>query len=430
MKKTLLALSLILPSTAMAEISYQDILKDPDNVALNREYASERLQQGDPKAALAAIERVLVQQPTNLPARLLRARILMAMGSDLQARGELEALAILPLNEEISQEVSKMLAALDRRQSRWTSMANISFGYLDGDNVNSFPNSGQAELPQGTSDFVSSNGAREFDTPVSDEALTSSISLYTEYDLMNQAADKLFFSLNASEVFDSDTEFMEYTSFGFSAGAKLNRFGLSIIPSVSYAEIDSNTQPDTVFENIGLNISKSISAKTTLYTTLSANRRDYKTSADYPSADNSDTETLSASIGASIALGNRWRANLSASMQEVEADLAAAQYNSKDAQYISLSLQGMIAAGQIVTFAVRSGESDHDAPDSGAQRIREDDISAYSVNYQLMGEVLHPALSGFRLIAGYAKTETESNILQFDNDKKTKSLMVSYSKPF
>ena len=47
-----------------------------------------------------------------------------------------------------------------------------------------------------------------------------------------------------------------------------------------------------------------------------------------------------------------------------------------------------------------------------------------------MGEVLHPALSGFRLIAGYAKTETESNILQFDNDKKTKSLLVSYSKPF
>ena len=304
MKKTLFALALTLPASAQAEISYQDILKDPDNVSLNRQYASERLQQGDPKAALAAIERVLVQQPANLPARLMRARILMAMGSDLQARGELEALAILPLGADIKREVAKMLDALDRRQSRWTSLASISFGYLDGDNVNSFPNSGLAELPQGTSDFISSNGAREFDTPVSDEAITSSVGIYTEYDMMNQSADKLFFSLNASEVFDSDTEFMEYTSLGVSAGAKLNRFGFNITPSISYAEIDSKTQPETVFESIGLNISKNITPQTVIYTTLSANRRDYKRSADYPSADNSDTETVSASVGAGFSRAN------------------------------------------------------------------------------------------------------------------------------
>ena len=93
-----LALSLaLLPapfvSSAMAqEISYADILADPDNAKLNEKFAQQRLAQGDAKAALAAVERVLVSDPTNLGARLFRAEILAALGADLQALGELRAL--------------------------------------------------------------------------------------------------------------------------------------------------------------------------------------------------------------------------------------------------------------------------------------------------------------------------------------------------
>ncbi len=92
MKKLVLTLSLILPTSAIAEISYQDILKNPDDSALNQQYALERLQVGEPKTALAAIERVLVKEPANLPARLLRARILFAMGRTYKREESLKPL--------------------------------------------------------------------------------------------------------------------------------------------------------------------------------------------------------------------------------------------------------------------------------------------------------------------------------------------------
>ena len=63
----LAAVSLVSP--AYADITYAEILADPDNPALNQQFARERLATGDAKAALAAVERVLVAEPTNLSAR-------------------------------------------------------------------------------------------------------------------------------------------------------------------------------------------------------------------------------------------------------------------------------------------------------------------------------------------------------------------------
>ena len=430
MKKFILTLSLILPTSALAEISYQDILKNPDDSALNQQYALERLQQGEPKTALAAIERVLVKEPANLPARLLRARILFAMGSDLQARGELEALSALPLPDNVSSEVARLLEQLDQRQSRWQSFASFSFGYMEGDNVNSFPDSGQAEINGGVSNFISSNGAREFEDPVDDEALTANIGLYTEYDLLNQNGDKVFANLSFSEIFESDTQFMEYSSYGFSFGAKINRFGIEFSPSISYAEIESETQPNTNFEAINLGLRKVLGPNKQLYANLSLNQRDYEQNAAFPVADNSDVETVSVTAGYMFALTPAWQLNLSANWQDVEADLATAQYNSKEVIYIGAGLRGMIAQGHMLSLNVRIGESEHGAADSGARRIREDDITIYGINYQLFGNAISEKLNNFRLVLGYYNTETESNILQFNNDKTTKSIAVNYIKPF
>ena len=50
---SLAAVTTVLAYPAQAEISYADILADPDNPALNQQFANERLAGGDAKAALA-----------------------------------------------------------------------------------------------------------------------------------------------------------------------------------------------------------------------------------------------------------------------------------------------------------------------------------------------------------------------------------------
>ena len=135
-----------LPFQLHAGVPYAEILADPDNIELNQKYAVEQLEAGNAKGALAAIERVLAAQPTDLTARLFRARILMALGSDLQADSELQALSKLPLPDAEARMVANMRDQISTRRRAWQHMLTLGLGLVDSDNVNNYPASGMVTL--------------------------------------------------------------------------------------------------------------------------------------------------------------------------------------------------------------------------------------------------------------------------------------------
>lgn len=169
-------------SAAQAEISYADILADPDNPVLNQQFARERLAGGDAKAALAAVERVLAAEPTNLGARLFRAEVLAALGADLQAEGELNALAALPLPADIKARVAAMQARIEQRRRRLTTQLNLSLGYTENDNAANWPSDNTVLLngePLATGgdnayEQILIDGT-EVSEPVKDDAVNSSL---------------------------------------------------------------------------------------------------------------------------------------------------------------------------------------------------------------------------------------------------------------
>ncbi|MCH1541917.1 MAG: hypothetical protein L7U45_02550, partial [Alphaproteobacteria bacterium] len=159
---SLAAVTTVLAYPAQAEISYADILADPDNPALNQQFANERLAGGNAKAALAAVERVLVAEPTNFGARLFRAEVLVALGADLQAEGELRALAALPLPSDVKRRVKKLRDRLNDRQRRFSARLNLALGFMENDNAASWPEDNTILL-NGTT--VDSDGANRYSLP-------------------------------------------------------------------------------------------------------------------------------------------------------------------------------------------------------------------------------------------------------------------------
>ena len=87
-------LSLFMAAPVRAEVDWMDILADPDNQRLNQQFISERLAGGDLPAALSAVERLVNQRPADVGLRLIRAEILVNLGNDTLATGELEALGL------------------------------------------------------------------------------------------------------------------------------------------------------------------------------------------------------------------------------------------------------------------------------------------------------------------------------------------------
>jgi len=98
-------LSLALAAPVRAEVSWMDILADPDNQALNQQFITERLSSGDLPAALSAVERLINQRPADIGLRLIRAEILVNLGNDTLATGELVALRNFP-SPQIRKHVS------------------------------------------------------------------------------------------------------------------------------------------------------------------------------------------------------------------------------------------------------------------------------------------------------------------------------------
>ena len=111
-------LSLFMAAPVRAEVDWMDILADPDNQRLNQQFISERLAGCDLPAALSAVERLVNQRPADVGLRLIRAEILVNLGNDTLATGELEALAQLPLAADQKARVAELTSIIDGRARR------------------------------------------------------------------------------------------------------------------------------------------------------------------------------------------------------------------------------------------------------------------------------------------------------------------------
>ena len=135
MRNRSLAAAIIAATFCMAsapvhgEISWLDLLQDPDNAALNQQFVAERLAEGDLPAALSAVERLIILRPTDVPLRLLRAEILVNLANDTLALGELEALAKLPLLPEQKAKIERLQDVIDGRTKNWRTAASVHLAF-------------------------------------------------------------------------------------------------------------------------------------------------------------------------------------------------------------------------------------------------------------------------------------------------------------
>ena len=128
MKKPLIALLLSFSVSALAEVTYEQLLQDPDNIELNQQYIREQLAAGELSQALVSIERVILLKPLDMDARLARAQVLFRLGNMTSAQQELEALDQLPLGERLEEQVDQLLSEVIARQQRWSFEGNVSIG--------------------------------------------------------------------------------------------------------------------------------------------------------------------------------------------------------------------------------------------------------------------------------------------------------------
>ncbi len=124
-------------------VTYEDVLKDPDNIDLNFRYAQERIAQNDLLGASATLERILLVNPNLADVRLLYAVVLYRLDSLNEAQREIDTLKALPLPPQIREELSLYQKKIKSRKRRTHLSIRESVGWGYDTNRNASPSSKQ-----------------------------------------------------------------------------------------------------------------------------------------------------------------------------------------------------------------------------------------------------------------------------------------------
>ncbi|NNL65641.1 MAG: hypothetical protein HKP30_05320, partial [Myxococcales bacterium] len=131
------------------DVSYADVLADPDDIATSYQWARRQVREGELRGAAATLERILLLRPDLAAVRLLYAVVLYRLDSLAEASRQLEILSDGPLRPAERAEVARYQKTLRRASRRTRFDTSLSFGTNYETNRNSAPMSGTRQIQLG-----------------------------------------------------------------------------------------------------------------------------------------------------------------------------------------------------------------------------------------------------------------------------------------
>ena len=166
------------------EITFADVLADPDNIEINILYARTQILRGRLDRAQAALERVLLQRPDLHYVRMLYAVVLYRLGNFIEAKGVFNILLESNISAENKLQINKYLYDIEAKKKRTKFTLSTSMGIHYDSNKNSAPKSGDLLL---LNTLIPNSAKEEPDTGV-----LLSASLEARHDLGLQRAHELY----------------------------------------------------------------------------------------------------------------------------------------------------------------------------------------------------------------------------------------------
>lgn len=432
-------LSLALAAPVRAEVSWMDILADPDNQALNQQFITERLSSGDLPAALSAVERLINQRPADIGLRLIRAEILVNLGNDTLATGELVALAQLPLAADQKTRIDELTSVIDGRAKRWRTVVSGSIGMSGSDNANTYPSSGLLEFkltPGGvtsTSTYESFGGAQK---TIREVASTAGVTVASTYELANQDRDSITIGASHRESRGRKYEYLTSGTTTVFAGTSLKLGDLRLSSNARVSETLSKTSSDSNVINGSLTAGYSLPLGIQSFLSAEYSVINRVSSAEFSTADQNDGHSRGYRFGISRPFLSRFAlfAEGSHTTFNPTDSRRAPGTNAFNALMANANrTQGAMAGVAVsptkysrVTASIAANEAKYINLEPTSRKFRRDSQTKASLGLQLSGAAFSDKLSGMMIGVNASTTKNDSNIMQYDYKRNDVSMTVSY----
>ena len=158
--KNLTIIFFLISSSAIAEISYREILDNPTDLELNLNYAKQQEKTGNLKLTISTLERMSMLYPSNTEIKLYLLSIVVKM--DSPAKLTLLVQSILS-DPNTTQDTKKLVVELlDKEKklaepSKWFAYLDLSYGHTENSNFDSVPVSKQRLIDDVRNQFKTSS---------------------------------------------------------------------------------------------------------------------------------------------------------------------------------------------------------------------------------------------------------------------------------
>ena len=219
------------------------ILQKPNDLDLNLKYAQQQGKMGNFKQTISTLERLTMIYPDNIEIKLYLLSVLVQVDSPEKANTIIEEMKLRrdlePEDLETLVEIEEELK--DREPSLWTITADLSFGALYTDNVNSVS---KTRLQSESDSVVGFNSAKY------DRTLSGGLGLSATRPIGEESSLLLNVSHSSSEQHaETDDDFQSY---GFTLGFDTTLGNQSLSPYLMLSKSDYQTDADSFSKMYGI----------------------------------------------------------------------------------------------------------------------------------------------------------------------------------
>ncbi len=245
-KLFLISIILLISSTAFSSeknITYMQILQDPNNLDLNLKYAQQQGKVGNFKQTISTLERLNMLYPDNVEIKLYLLSVLVQVDSPEKANTIIED---MKLRKDLSAEDLETLQEIeeelrDREPSLWNITADIGFGATFSNNVNSVTKN-RLKLEE--------DSVAAFTSAMHDRTESASLGITATRPVGEESSLLLNFGHTTSNQYqEADDDFQSY---GLTIGLDTTLGNQSLSPYIITSKTDAQHDADSFSFMLGI----------------------------------------------------------------------------------------------------------------------------------------------------------------------------------
>jgi hypothetical protein len=399
---------------ASENVTYDQVLAEPDNLELGYLYALTQIRRDDLLGASATLDRLILLAPGEPNIRALRAIVLYRLDNLREASQEFEDLLALDLDPALRANIERYADELGRRNQQTRMSLLTSFGYQYDTNRAGAPDSGRLRTFLGTFD-VAKDGRKE-----DDHSLTGLARFTIEHDLDTQERHSLFgsVSLYTADQFQLD----DYDTYDISAqvGGHFEFGEIFLTPVLAYDHVILGGESYIDNYATSLRADYRLSDPVNLWARGDLAYVDYRNTEQYPAGELQSGTDAAITLGTDLYIGTTHRLTLSASYGGYNSDQ---DWESYDGPAVGLNHTWLLGEGAFLMTDLAGEYQDYDIADpfTGATErhdwiYRARATLGVPVKTLFMAEEWPEYLDGLTMTIYGEYYRADSNITNYDYD--------------